>query len=374
MIIGVNTRFLLKGKMEGFGWFTYETMSRVVNNNPQHTFVFFFDRKYDKSFIFSDNVKPVVLFPPTRHIKIFDYWFNVRLTKALKKHKCDAFIAPDGFLSLKTDLPQLAVIHDLNFEHFPEDLPKSVSKYYKTHFPAFAKKAERILTVSKYSKNDIVEKYNISPEKIDVAWNGVNERFSLQTQETIKKTRNKYSDGEPYILFVGAIHKRKNLSRLLEAFDEVKSSYNKPIKLLIVGEELWSKNVQSRETKYKPDILFTGHLEADELAKVYGAATIFAYVSYFEGFGIPLVEAMKSGVPVLSGDKTSLPEVGGDAVHYCDPFSVEDIAKQLLELLENQKLRQSLTEKGMERAKLFSWDNTAKKLWESFERMVGLSE
>ena len=370
MIIGVNTRFLLKDKMEGFGWFTYETMSRIVKSNPEHTFVFFFDRKYDKSFIFSDNVKPVVLFPPTRHIKIFDYWFNVRLTKALKKHKCDAFIAPDGFLSLKTDLPQLAVIHDLNFEHFPEDLPKGVSKYYKTHFPAFANKAKRILTVSEYSKNDIVEKYNISPEKIDVAWNGVNNRFSPQTEESIENTRNKFSNGAPYILFVGAIHKRKNLPRLLKAFDKVKSSWNKPIKLLIVGEELWSKNFQVNELKHNSDILFTGHLGADELAKVYGAASVFAYVSYFEGFGIPLVEAMKSGVPVLAGNKTSLPEVGGDAVHYCDPFSVEDIAKQLLELLENENLRTSLIEKGIKRSEKFSWDNTADKLWETFKKMM----
>ena len=129
MRIAVNTRFLLPKKMEGFGWYTFETISRIVKKHPEHEFFFFFDRPFDKKFIFASNVTPVVLNPPARHPILFKIWFDRSVTKALKKYQCDAFISPDGYLSLKTDVPQLGVIHDLNFEHHPKDIPASALKY-----------------------------------------------------------------------------------------------------------------------------------------------------------------------------------------------------------------------------------------------------
>lgn len=370
MRIGVNTRFLLSTKMEGFGWYTYETISRIVVNHPEHEFLFFFDRPFDKKFIFSSNVTPVVLYPPARHPILFKIWFNVSVTRALHNYKCDAFISPDGYLSLKTNLPQLAVIHDLNFEHFPQDIPRNALNYLKKFFPKFAQKAARICTVSEYSKMDIVKTYNVPSSKIDVTHNGVSDVFSPLPEERQQSIRNEFTKGQPYILFVGAIHKRKNLARLIAAFERIKKDTNLPHHLLIVGEPMWNSQQVTVDKSMKAFISFTGHLDLSKLAAVMASADVFAFVSYFEGFGIPLLEAMKAGTPVLAGNKTSLPEIGGEAALYCDPFDVADIYDKLYELLTDDKLRSELISKGLNRAALFSWDHTAEALWSSFEIMM----
>ncbi|PHR50021.1 MAG: glycosyltransferase [Fluviicola sp.] len=370
MKIAVNTRFLLSQKMEGFGWYTYETISRIVKNHPEHEFVFFFDRPFDKKFVFAENVTPVVLNPPARHPILFKIWFDHAVTRALKKYKCDAFISPDGYLSLKTNVPQLAVIHDLNFEHHPEDIPKGALKYLKKYFPKFAQKAKRICTVSEYSKQDIVKTYGVDSNKIDVTYNGVSSIFQPINGEEGGAIQKKLTNGSPYILFVGAIHKRKNLQRLIVAFERLKKETNLTHQLLIVGEPMWESQQIEIGDSIKKHVSFTGHLPLEELAKIMAAADVFAFVSYFEGFGIPLVEAMQSGTPVLAGNLTALPEVGGDAVLFCDPMNVDDIYKQLHLLITDKNLREELKSKGLERAKEFSWDKTAKDLWSSFERMM----
>ncbi|MDX1652875.1 MAG: glycosyltransferase family 1 protein [Brumimicrobium sp.] len=361
---------MLSHKMEGFGWYTYETISRIVKNHPEHQFVFFFDRPYDESFIFAGNVTPVILNPPARHPILFKIWFNYSVTRALKKYKCDAFISPDGYLSLKTNLPQLAVIHDLNFEHNPDDLPKSALNYLKKYFPKFARKANRICTVSNYSKQDIIDKYDVPSDKIDITYNGVSDIFKPLPEDEQAKIRKQFSEGNRYVLFVGAIHKRKNLQRLIKVFHRIKTETDLPHKLLIVGEPLWKSQKIEITENIKNSVKFTGHLSPDQLAGLMAAADVFAFVSYFEGFGIPLVEAMRSGTAVLSGNLTALPEVGGDAAHYCNPLDEEDIYQKLMELLTDERLRKKLIEKGLERSKMFSWDQTANDLWNSFIKMM----
>ena len=370
MIIGVNTRFLLKTKMEGFGWYTYETLLRITQSHPEHEFIFFFDRPFDQKFIFSENITPVVLNPPARHPILQIIWFDFSITRALKKYKCDIFISPDGYLSLRSKLPQLAVIHDLNFEHNPKDVPKSVLKFFKKKFPLFAKRADRICTVSQFSKDDIVNTYGISPSKIDVTYNGVSPVFKVIEENKKQEIREQYTDGKPFIVFVGAIHKRKNVQRLIKAYRNLKTEQNIPHHLLLVGEPMWSNEAIEVEEEMKSFIHFTGHVSLESLAEIMGSATCLAFVSYFEGFGIPLIEAMQSGVPILAGNKTSLPEIGGDAVLYCDPFSVESIQNQLQLLLKDDELRSSLIEKGLKRAEDFSWDYTARDLWLAVEKIM----
>lgn len=370
MRIAVNTRFLLPNKMEGFGWYTYETISRTVAHHPEHEFVFFFDRPFDKKFIFAENIKPVILQPPARHPLLFKIWFDYSVTRALRKYKCDAFISPDGYLSLTTNIPQLAVIHDLNFEHHPQDIPKGALNYLKKYFPKFAEKASRICTVSEYSKQDIINTYGIEAHKIDVSYNGVSDVFKPISEIERKQVRTEFTNEKPYLLFVGAIHKRKNLTRLLKAFERLKNETEFPHQLLIVGEPMWNSQQVKIDASLKAHVSFTGHLPLEKLASVMAAADIFTFVSYFEGFGIPLLEAMQSGTPVLAGDKTSLPEIGGDAALYCDPFDIDDIYKNLLRLMNDESLQDDLRVKGLERSKHFSWDKTASQLWESFENMM----
>jgi glycosyltransferase involved in cell wall biosynthesis len=373
MRIAINTRFLLSHKMEGFGWFTYEVVKRLVEKHPEHDFFFFFDRKYDSKFIFGDNVTPVILNPPARHPILFKIWFNFSVTRALKKYKIDLFFSPDGYLSLKTDVKQVGVIHDLNFEHYPEDIPASPRKYLKTYFPLFAKKANKIITVSEFSKQDIVKQYGISPEKITVAHNGGNESFKPLSDTEQNKVKQKYSNGTDYFVYVGALHARKNTDRLFQAFDQFKKDSKSDLKLIVVGEKLWKsdqENTSFNNLDFKDDIIFTGHLKIEELIQIVAAARALTLVSYFEGFGIPLVEAMRCGTPIISSNRTALPEVAGDCGLLVDPFDINDISKAMTTLIEDSSLQSEMSQKGLERSKLFSWDQSADIIWQEINKLL----
>lgn len=372
MKIVINTRLLIKNKLEGIGWFTYETLKRITKAHPEHDFYFLFDRKFDESFVFSKNVNPVVLTPQARHPILFKIWFNWSVHRFLEKIKADLFISPDGYLSLTTRVPQIAVIHDLNFEHYPEFLPKHITKYYKSYFPLFAKKATRIVTVSNFSKKDIVRQYNIDETKIDVVYNGINQRFKpLEKLEQVK-VRNQYTNGNPFFIYVGSLNPRKNIENTLRAFNEYKKITKNKHQFIIVGEKLWSN--QSIEAcfnglEYKKDIIFTGRLFNEELGRLLASAEALLYVSYFEGFGIPVIEAMQCEVPVITSTKTSLPEIAGDAAILCDPNDYKAIANQMIRL-EDLAIKKDYIKKGVFQAKKFNWDKTAVEFWNSIEKIL----
>ena len=372
MKIAVNTRLLLKNRLEGIGWVAYETLRRMVKDHPDVEFYFIFDREPDPMFIFGDNVKPVVLFPQARHPFLFIWFFEFSVTKALKKIKPDLFFSPDGYLSLRSDVPQMTQFHDLNFEHFPKDMPRIHLWHYKKYFPKFARKAKRIVTVSEFSKQDIVDCYGVDPQKIDVAYNGVNEIFKPLSETEILEIRGKYSGGFPYFMFVGSLHPRKNLARLFSAFDRFKSYNRNDVKLVIVGEKRWWTEPIQRAydaMSCKDDVVFVGRLSAEDLHRVTAAALASVYVSYFEGFGIPILEAFKCETPVITSNVTSMPEVAKDAALLVDPFNEDSIAKAMIKVLDD-KVRERLIEKGRERAKDFSWDKAADDIWNSLIKAI----
>lgn len=374
MRIAVNTRFLLSHKMEGYGWYTFEIVKRLVENHPEHEFIFFFDRKFDSKFIFGKNVTPVVLNPPARHPILFYIWNEIAVTRALKKHKADIYFSPDGYLSLKTKVKQVNVIHDINFEHNPQDVPSAIRNYLRKYFPKFAKKADHVITVSDYSKQDICKTYSIPEEKVTAIWNAASAIFKPVYTSKRSEVQTNYSNGKPYFLFVGALHPRKNLSRLIPAFAQFKKQHPEDEhQLLIVGEALFSNSFGEIiiSDELKKHILFTGHLSLENLALVMASASVFTFVPYFEGFGIPMIEAMQSGTPILSGNLTSLPEVGGDAVLYCDPMNVSDISEKMALIANDEELKSELVRKGLERSQLFSWDESAEKVWEVLMDVVG---
>jgi glycosyltransferase involved in cell wall biosynthesis len=266
----------------------------------------------------------------------------------------------------------VAQFHDLNFEHFPKDMPKIHLWHYKTFFPRFARKAKRIVTVSEFSKQDIVECYGIEPDKIDVAYNGVNERFAPISEEGQERIRAHYSNGNPYFMFVGSLHPRKNLARLFTAFDLFKSQTPSNVKLLIVGEKRWwSEPIEQAysQMRFKDEVVFAGRLSAEDLHLVTAAALASVYVSYFEGFGIPILEAFKCETPVITSNVTSMPEVADDAALLVDPFSEASIAEGMTEMLD-ENVRESLIERGRERVKVFSWDKAANAIWNSLMKAI----
>ncbi|MCF8364451.1 MAG: glycosyltransferase family 4 protein [Bacteroidales bacterium] len=373
MKIAVNTRLLIEGKLEGIGWFTYENLKRITRQHSEHDFYFIFDRKYSNEFIFADNVHPMVVHPQARHPVLYYLWFEQAIPRALKKIGADMFFSPDGYLSLNTSVPSMNVFHDLNFEHYPKDLPWIERKFYRHYFPEYAHKASRIATVSEYSKSDTVKLYGVDKNKIDVVYNGANEEFKPIENVEKNAIRKKYTSGASYFIFVGSLHPRKNLSRLFAAFDLFKKWDQQNIKLLIVGEKKWwtaEINTAFENMEHKDAVLFTGRLSAKELHSVLASALATTYVSYFEGFGIPILESFFCDVPVITSNVTSMPEVAGDAALLVDPFSIESISGALKKIATDEKLRLSLIEKGRERRKMFSWQKTSERLWCSMQKLL----
>lgn len=373
MVIAVNTRMLRLNKMEGIGYFTFESFRRITHLHPEHEFIFIFDRPFDKSFIFGDNVKAHVISPPASHPFLWLIWHEWSLCRLLKKISPDLFVSTDGFLSLQSGVKTLAVIHDINFEHYPNDIPFIYRTYYRYFFSKFAKKAVRIATVSAYSKKDIVDTYSVSPDKVDIVYNGASEGFKPLSIVEQQSVRDRYTEGKEYFLFIGTLHQRKNIANLLKAFEIFRSKTGAEYMLVLAGtKRWWTKEMEAAFSgmSHQQDVLFTGRIPDEDLYSLTAAAFAVTYVSLFEGFGIPIIEALRSDVPVICSNTTSMPEIAGDAAILVDPFSVESIADAMIKLKSDQQLRSKLIENGKKRKNNFTWDKTANDLWTSILKTI----
>ena len=366
MKIAINCRLLLKNKLEGIGWYTFEIVKRIAQSHPEHDFYFLFDRPFHSDFIFSKNVKPIILSPQARHPFFWYFWFEFSIAKFLSKNKIDLFFSPDGYLSLKTNVKTVLTIHDLNFEHFPEKLPFLTRKYYKFFTPRFCKKADKVLTVSKQSKKDIAEQYNIEKEKITAIYNGANNKYKPLEENKKKEVKNTYAGGSDYFYFVGSLHPRKNIIKLMKGFDIFCTKTKSDVKLLIIGESMW-KNKDTKNSfqklKNKNRILFLGRKEIEELTKIAASAIALTFVPYFEGFGIPLAEAMYCHTPIITSNVSCLPEIAGNTAIYAKPDDVNSIANAMEEMYSNKEKRNVLIENCKVRKTAFSWDKAAKEVW-----------
>jgi glycosyltransferase involved in cell wall biosynthesis len=374
--IAVNTRLLRTDNLDGIGWFTAETLSRITKQHPEHEFIFIFDRPFDNSLIFSSNITPVVVPPAARHPLLFYIWFEHMIPAALKRVNADIFLSTDSYLSLSANVPTILVMHDLNFEHHPQDLPWLVSKYLRYYFPKFAAHASRIATVSKFSRNDISELYGVNPEKIDIVYSGAGEQFIPISPDEQVIVKTQFSQGRDYFLSIGALHPRKNLENLLRAFDQFKEKDKKGMKLLVVGAKYWWTDEMKKAyegMRYRDDVIFTGRLSSLDLRKVIASAFAMTYVSYFEGFGLPIVESLFCDVPVITSNLTSMPEIAGDAALLVDPFNPVSIADAMNQLVNDNNVRTQLIENGRIRRKEFSWQKTSERLWETIEKTIDIT-
>ncbi len=372
MLIACNVRLLKKNKLDGIGWFTHESLKRITQNHPEHEFLFISDHPLDSEFIYSGNIRQVVIPPPARHPFLWYIWLEWSLPRILKKYKPDVFLSPDGFLSLSSNIPSLPVIHDINFHHRPMDLPFFNRFYYRYFFPRFAEKADLIATVSEYSGKDIIQSYGIPEDKIHVVYNGVHELYRPLDNDEKEKTRKLFSNGCPYFVFIGTLHPRKNIINLLKAFDTFRSSVT-GIKLIIVGDRMFKTGEITttwKGMKHRADVIFTGRHEPSTLHKILGAAEALTYFPYYEGFGIPLVEAMYSEVPILASNVTSIPEVAGKAAVYAGPDNIKAMAELMHRIVMEKDLRNKLINEGRIQRQQFSWDKTADALWEVIVKTV----
>lgn len=375
MIVAINCWILRNKKLDGIGYFTVNAVANLIKDHPEVQFKILCDKKFTEDYFDFPNVTKHKIFPALRHPLLYVFYMDVVVPLFLRKHKPDVMLSADGYLSLLSRCPQIPVIYDINFEHKPEDVKLKNRIYFKFFFKRFARKARRIATISEYSKKDIADYYKIDPGTIDNVSCGINSNFFPLSTTSIHQARRKWSGGKPYFFFVGSMHPRKNIKRLIDGFNLFKQKTGSDFKLILAGSILWSKTeIEESYTAspYRDDIIFTGRLSDEDLQKMLGAAFALSFVPIFEGFGLPIVEAMQSGVPVICSNVTSMPEVAGDAALMIDPFSIESIAGGMEKLSADNALRDQLIAKGHIQKKLFSWSRTAQLLWECIGKVTAI--
>jgi len=372
--IAVNTRLLVPSKMDGIGRFTYETLLRILQEHPDIDFYLIFDRKINEVlFNFPSNAKYISLAPQARHPILWIIWFEYVLKNYLNKHSFDLFLSPEGWIPPNLKCKSLAVIHDLNFAHYPENILKSHRMFLNHYFPKYAERAKRIATVSNYTKQDLIKTYSLSDDKIDIVYNGANEVFKVAASEEIHRIKTNHGLYNHYFIFIGTIHPRKNLESLFKAFDQFKSKTQQNIDLVIVGNKKWwpeSLEKTFQNLTHKKSIHFLGRIDDEELSILLSGAIALTYIPVFEGFGIPILEAFQCETAVITSKVTSMPEVAGGAALLCDPFKTGEIAEAMERLSSDASLRSNLINQGSERAKHFSWDKSSTLLWESMVKTM----
>jgi glycosyltransferase involved in cell wall biosynthesis len=272
--------------------------------------------------------------------------------------------------------PVVATIHDLSFEHLPETFKRRSRAQLRLTVRRTARTAAHIITMSEFTRRDLVETYGVAPDRITVTPGAAPPHFRPASDEEVARVRRRHGIEESYILAVGSIQPRKNLVRLLRAYSDLRQSRRtaKLPQLVLVGKRAWLYGPTLRaveECGVGDRTIFTGYVSEADLPALYTGALCFVYPSYFEGFGLPPLEAMQCGAPVITGDRTSLPEVVGDAALTVDPFDERAIAAALARLVEDAELRASLRVKGLERARTFNWHKTARQTLEVYERVAG---
>lgn len=257
----------------------------------------------------------------------------------------------------------ITTVHDLTYLRYPETMKKSNYQHLTRGMDYSVKRSDKIVTVSHFSKREIQKYLGVPEEKISVVYNAPSLTEGTADYDAVCK---KYGIRGDYILFVGTIEPRKNVARLLRAFDLLKGENKIPHQLVLAGGKGW-QDEQIFQTlqniKFSDDIVFTGYVSAEEKNALYQNASVFIFPSIYEGFGIPPLEAMTWGCPVVCADAASLPEVVGEAAELVDPLEEASIARGILRILSDHDYTSGLIQKGKLRAKEFSWERSAERLF-----------
>lgn len=268
---------------------------------------------------------------------------------------------------------QVVTVHDVVPLDHPEWLNPRFAGWYRFLLPRLLPRVRRMITVSEFSKARILEHVWVDPARIVVIPNGVDSRFRPhKDQEHLHLIKRLGIPSRHYVLSLGSLEPRKNLGRLLKAWELLCEEVPEDVWLVVAGAKGKAQIFQDVSfEKLPPRVHFTGHVSDEYLPALYSAALVFVYVSVYEGFGIPPLEAMASGTPTLTGNQTALPEVVGDAGLTVDPFSVDAIAEGLRKLIGDSALRQTLRQKGLERSLKFGWDGIAERTWTVLREAAG---
>jgi glycosyltransferase involved in cell wall biosynthesis len=365
MNIGVNARLLLSENMEGMARFTYETVCQMAIAHPEDKFYLFFDRKVSYDFGFPENIIRITVPLQARHPILWHIWFEYMIPYFIKKYKIDVFYSSDGYMSLRTKVPTVLVTHDLAYVHFKEHIPKFALWHYQHFIPKYHRKAKSIIAVSEYVKQDIILNFLIPKDKISVAYNAVKNIQDATNSTGLSADKwPEIKPEKPYFIYIGSLHPRKNILNLISAFNQFNKNENHRFNLVLVGRLAWKSGAIEEAIKNTSDVIHTGIVSETIKYQLLKDAVSLVYVSLFEGFGIPLLEAMQNGVPVITSNVTSMPEVAGDAALIVDPNDLDQISSAMNTFVNDASIRYEYIQRGNKRYKEFSWVKSAEIIYD----------
>ena len=313
----------------------------------------------------AEGMRRVLVQPRNPRIRL-----PLALPLALARHRVDVLHVQ--YMAPLYPAPIVASVHDIAYEHFPSFFPPGVVTGLRALVPWTIRRAAFVLTLSEFSKQDIVRRYRVPPDKVVVTYLAADAMFRpLQDPVRLAEVRTRYGTGERFILCVGNLQPRKNVRTLIDAYVRLRRADATRARLVIVGRKVWSHDdifAAARESGYEEALVFTDYVPDDDLVALYNAAEVFVYPSLFEGFGLPPLEAMACGTPVVTSNTSALPETVGDAALTVDPRDAEALATALARVLDDADLRARLAERGLHRAQSFSWERTAHAISEVYHR------
>ena len=374
MKIAINGIYLnFYKKNDGIGRYTLSLLKefRKYNNVKFYVFVDRFFKYKEIKKKFGGNIIPVFIPVPTFRLFLLRFWNFVLLPLFLKVFNIDLYFAPDGISALKGAKKFVVTIHDLAFMHYPENVLPKFLKFYTSGYNKSILFSDAIITVSNYSKKDIVKNYKIENDKITVIYNGIEKSFSYKNENNLITEWKNFNLKSDYIFYFGTIEPRKNLTGLLDAFETVRNSVD--LKFVITGKEGWlysEVKEKINNSKYKKDILLTGFLNDEELKVFLQNANVFVYVPILEGFGLPVVEAMSLGKWIVTSNTSSIPELIDDETIAVNPNNIKEISDAIIFQLNKNKV-EPFNKSAVEKSQKFSWEISAKKHIELFEKIAG---
>lgn len=366
MRIAIDIRETI-GHKAGKGWYTYVLVKALLKNDKKNEYILYTNQK-------NPDFKATKGAPKVRQkiITKTGLKWHLAVLKDLKKEKPDLFWAPTSYIipalapkSLKT----IITVHDIVAFLFPEGHNKKALYLERITLKRALKKCRAVLTVSKNTRNDLIQWFSMSPDKIVIAPCAASSIFKpLKTIDIVlQEVRELYDLPRKFILAVGTLSPRKNFTRLITAYRRLLRKRT-DVHLVIVGSRGWDFKKTLR--RVDPDkVHLIGYIEGEELAAIYNQAELFIFPSLYEGFGIPLVEAMSCGCPIAASNVSSIPEVTSGSAILFDPYSVESIESSMEAILGSPSFRKEIIQKGKKRAKEFSWDKSAKKILALFKQV-----
>lgn len=391
MRIGIDCRKILnpeKGEAGGVGHYVYQLVRHLLKIDHQNEYVLFFDyrikKKKIKKFV-QKNVK-IVFFPFFLYKKYIFKPVSLYLLEAiLKKEKLDIWhLTYIPTTPQKIDIKTVVTVHDLSLFRLPNLFSKKEIETKEKELSSFLPLVDKIITVSQSTKKDLEQIFKIPSEKIRVIYHGIDQRFFQRIGEkAIERVKKRYGIKNDYFLFLSPLETRKNICRLISAFESFKEKVKKEpkkipsnlenIQLVLVGKagSAFSKiKNKIKKSLYKKDIILTGYVPPEDVNALYEGAKIFLFPSLYEGFGLPVIEAMAKGVPIITSNLSSLPEIVGENALLVNPYSIQEITQGIIDLLTNEELRKKITSQAIERAKQYQWEKTAQETLNLYQELI----